>query len=396
MPSPNVRAAAIALVLASSLAAQAYESDFEALNASAAGTLLSGQDNYYLPAVAGSIDWNAFTYSGNVLNIPQNLVGGSRFIAGVSQGGVALARAQRAIAFNAAQPWQFTVDVCCNFNGTLPAADNLGSFSEQPNATNASFILLCHWGANTANPVLFDFATQLYDSAGVLQAIATVPDPNFQNLSVLAWYRVQAVFDFVTNQITQLSITNLTTFITNTYTPTSWYMFGGAVGAPLPTDFRFFCGGGLGNVVACDNISITAAAGFDSFGTGCPGSLGVPALAASANSLPIPGNTFFATLSNLPLNAGVVAAGFSNTVTGPFTLPLSLTQFGLAGCTLYVDPAVTQFLVGTGNQATWSLTLPNNPGLLSLRAYAQGFSLDPTANTAGLSVSNARRLVIGR
>src|SRR2546421_5881346 len=60
MPSPNVRVSAIALVLASSLAAQAYESNFEALNASAAGTLLSGQDNYYLPAVAGSVDWNAF------------------------------------------------------------------------------------------------------------------------------------------------------------------------------------------------------------------------------------------------------------------------------------------------------------------------------------------------
>jgi hypothetical protein len=395
MPSPNVRAAAIAVVLASSLAAQAYESNFETLNASAAGTLLSGQDNYYLPSVASSTDWNAYTYAGNTLNIPQNLVGGGQFIAGVSQGTL-LARAQRAIAFNAAQPWQFTVDVCCNFNGTPPAADFLGSFSEQPNGTNASFILLCSWGTNTANPVLFNIATQVYDSAGVAQAIVAVPDPNFQNLSVLTWYRVQADFDFVTNQITQLSITNLTTFITNTYTPTNWYMFGGAVGAPLPTDFRFFCGGGIGNVVACDNISISAAASFDSFGTGCPGSLGVPGLAASASSLPIPGNTFFATLSNLPLNAGVVAAGFSNTVTGPFTLPLSLTQFGLAGCTLYVDPAVTQFLVGTGNQATWSLSLPNNPGLLSLRAYVQGFSLDPTANAAGLSVSNARRLIIGR
>src|SRR5688572_23211845 len=91
----------LAAALAPSLTAQAYESNFEALNASTSGTLLTGQDGYYLPAVTGSIDWNAFTYAGNTLNIPQNLLGGTQFIAGVSAGGSALARAQRAIAFNA-------------------------------------------------------------------------------------------------------------------------------------------------------------------------------------------------------------------------------------------------------------------------------------------------------
>jgi len=392
---PSLHASAI-LLLASSLVAQAYESNFDALSASSSGTLLTGQDNYYLPAVTGSIDWNAYTYAGNTLNIPQNVLGGSQFIAGASQGGTALARAQRNIAFDAAQPWQFTVDVCCNFNGTPPAADFLGSFSEQPNATNASFILLCSWGSNTATPTIFNIATQVYDSAGTAQAIVAVPDANFQNLNVLTWYRVQAKFDFATNQVLQLSIMDFTTFVPHIFTPTGWYLFGGAAGAPVPTDFRFFCGGGLGNVVACDNISITAAATFDPFGTGCTGSLGVPTLAAAPASLPIPGSLFSAVLGNLPLSAGVFAAGFSNTATGPFTLPLNLTPFGLNGCTLYVDPAVTLLLVGTGNQATWNLSVPPNPGLLAVRLYTQGFSLDPPANAAGLTVSNACRLVVGR
>src|SRR5262249_13000739 len=154
---PTLHASAIFL-LASSLVAQAYESNFDALNASPSGTLLTGQDSYYLPAVAGSIDWNAYTYAGNTLHIPQNLLGGGQFIAGASTS-PSLARPQRPIAFDAAQPWQFTVDVCCNFTGTPPAVDYLGSFSEQPNATNASFILLCSWGSNTATPTIFNIAT---------------------------------------------------------------------------------------------------------------------------------------------------------------------------------------------------------------------------------------------
>src|SRR5262249_59054749 len=97
-----------------------------------------------------------------------------------------------------------------------------------------------------------------------------------------------------------------------------------------------------------------------------------------------------------PRNAGLIAAGFSNPATGPSPLPLRLPPFGPAGCTLYVDPAVTQLLLGARNQATWPLSVPSNPGLLNVRLYTQGFSLDPPANTAGLTVSNARRLVVGR
>jgi hypothetical protein len=122
----------------------------------------------------------------------------------------------------------------------------------------------------------------------------------------------------------------------------------------------------------------------------------VPTLAALPGSLPIPGFAFTAVLGNLPLSAGVIAAGFSNTVTGPFALPLNLSPFGLVGCTLYVDPAVTLLLVGAANQVNWVLNIPGNPAFLNLRLYTQGFSLDPPANGIGLTVSNARRIVIGR
>ena len=43
-------------------------------NASATGTLLTGQQGWYVP-VAGSPDYNAFTYAGNSLGLPVNSTG---------------------------------------------------------------------------------------------------------------------------------------------------------------------------------------------------------------------------------------------------------------------------------------------------------------------------------
>src|SRR5690349_11978910 len=68
-----------------------------AYNASAAGTLLTGQQGWYVP-VAGSPDYNAYTYAGNALNLPTNPTGGSQFVGGVSAG-TAFARAQQDVNF---------------------------------------------------------------------------------------------------------------------------------------------------------------------------------------------------------------------------------------------------------------------------------------------------------
>lgn len=148
--------------------------------------------------------------------------------------------------------------------------------------------------------------------------------------------------------------------------------------------------------MACDNLSISARASYIPLGSGCAGTMGVPTLTAAPNSFPVPGTTFSAVVNNLPIGVGVMASGFSSTSTGALTLPLNLTPLGLTGCTLYVDPVVTDTLLGTGNQATWSLVIPNNSSLLHTRVFQQVFSLDASANGAGLTVSNAARLVVGR
>lgn len=151
-----------------------------------------------------------------------------------------------------------------------------------------------------------------------------------------------------------------------------------------------------GELLMANALEYAARGGlFGPFGAGCAGSLGVPTLAAAGTSRPVIGSTFNATLGNLPLSVGIVVVGFSNTTSGPFTLPLSLTQFGLTGCNLLAEVLVNQFVVGTGNTANWSVSLPNNPLFIGSVLYNQGFSLDPPANIAGLTVSNAGRVKVG-
>ena len=70
--------------------------DFESpgFSASASGVVVSGQQGWYLPAVAGAIDQSVYSYSGNILGIAANPTGSSQFMAGHSLGGASLARAQ--------------------------------------------------------------------------------------------------------------------------------------------------------------------------------------------------------------------------------------------------------------------------------------------------------------
>jgi len=76
-------------------------------------------------------------------------------------------------------------------------------------------------------------------------------------------------------------------------------------------------------------------------------------------------------------------------------LPLALLPFGMPGCLLQVDPAITQLLIGSGGSAAWSLNVPNDAGLLGVQFFNQGAAIDPGANAAGVTVSNAGAAVIG-
>jgi hypothetical protein len=225
---------------------------------SAAGTLLTGQQGWYVP-VAGSPDYNVYTYTGNALSLPVNTTGGSQFVGGISAGTV-FARAQQDVNFATANVWTLSYDVAHHYQGTLPSAQNLGSFS-MANTSTTTFrqLIALHTWVDVNTATLWNAGFNVYDAGGLpAGGTTTSPGPAWNNLLPDHWYRESMTVDFNSNLVNSVSITDLTTGITNTATPTGWYMLGGATGntLPLPTSVRFFAGGAAGNVAGWDNLSI--------------------------------------------------------------------------------------------------------------------------------------------
>lgn len=132
------------------------------------------------------------------------------------------------------------------------------------------------------------------------------------------------------------------------------------------------------------------------FGTGCVGSSGVPAL--SATDAPRLGQNYTLTLNNLPPSSSVAffAVGWSDQTSPLGPLPLSLAAVGMPGCSLLVSGEVLLVISATGGVSTLVTSLPNDAAFVGIEQFHQGCSIDPAANPAGLATSNAVRGVIGR
>ena len=151
-----------------------------------------------------------------------------------------------------------------------------------------------------------------------------------------------------------------------------------------------FGGGGTG-----DTWTLAPAGAESTFGAGCPGTLGLPALQTSPLSVPEPGGTELFDLTNLPATVAAMLAGFSNTTTGSQALPLALAPFGMPGCSLLVAPDVATLLVGTAHAAQWSLVVPHAAALRGVEFFCQALAMDLPANAAGLIATNAARCRLG-
>ena len=388
----------VTTILASSLAAQAgYDTDFEALVASAAGTIITGQDGYYLPVTSPvSIDGLVCTYAGNTFGIPANPLGGVNFWIGASNG-TNFARSQRTITVPSGCQVLIEYDVCVGYTGSVTPVNNIGSFSFQPSTTARFPNLLAAWPTGVVFPPT-GWNANVVLGPTVAGAQTTFPDPNFLNLPLNVWHRWGCVIDLGINEYVQFKLTNGSTNVTTIYTPAPGTMQLPNPTGTFPTDFRLFGGGGAGNLFAIDNLTITYYGGYTAYAAGCAGTAGVPTLGAAAGSRPALGTTFTAQLGNLPLSLAIICTGFSDTsaLGGSLPLPFALTGFGMPGCSLLADPVATTFLVGAGGTATWSLALPGNTSYLGMLFFNQGFSLDPTANPGGIAVSNGGRACIGR
>lgn len=128
---------------------------------------------------------------------------------------------------------------------------------------------------------------------------------------------------------------------------------------------------------------------YSSFGSGCPGSLGTPTLAAVPGATPVLGSTFALAIDPMPQGLAMVAFGLSATTVNGLPLPLELGVLGMPNCSLLVAPDAAVLVVGAGSNGIWTWTVPAAPVHFGLRFYNQAFVVDAAANAAGIVVSNA-------
>lgn len=235
-----------------------YFQGFESLAIGAGG--LNGQDGFYLPA-AGGQSFGVFPYALN----PEwsNPQGGANFAAGTSGGAGAYARSQQDVSFAGSDRWTIQYDFAAGFFGIgSGASNNIGSFAVHNGSEwSPTLVHLFSW-VDPATPTSFKALYVSYDAAGAwVGAAGRSPGAAWENLDLMNWYRAWTTFDLSTNMITEVGIEDLSTNVVSTYSPTDWYLAGGAAGAvDDPFAFRLFTGGDTPyNATAWDNISITPA-----------------------------------------------------------------------------------------------------------------------------------------
>src|SRR5205823_7087037 len=163
--------------------------------------------SWYNP-VAGSSDYNAYTYAGNALGFPVNPTGGTQFI-GATGPGTAFARAQHDVDFTTFSAWTVSYDVAHSFLGTLPAAQNLGSSSTQNPAAAPRQIIALHTWTDPTTAATWNAGYNVFDATGTSLGTQS-PGAAWNNLLVNHWYREGYTFDLTTNLVLSVSLTGLT------------------------------------------------------------------------------------------------------------------------------------------------------------------------------------------
>lgn len=139
--------------------------------------------------------------------------------------------------------------------------------------------------------------------------------------------------------------------------------------------------------------------GFARLSGGCRGSNGnTPTVTVRNFEQALTGTTFVTDFVRLPANAPLAPLiGFSNTMTsGGIPLPFSLAGLGAPGCQLAVDPLVSLSALATSfGTYSFALSVPSTASLAGLVLYTQVLTIDPPANTFGLTSSDAGAMILG-
>ncbi|MCA8970429.1 MAG: hypothetical protein KDC95_11615 [Planctomycetes bacterium] len=135
---------------------------------------------------------------------------------------------------------------------------------------------------------------------------------------------------------------------------------------------------------------------FIPYGTSCVGTNGTPEL--SNQGFPKLTQSYFAKLSNGTANAPVILLnGFSKDTWASFPLPFDWAPIGAPGCKLATS---IDFTLGLATDASGmtsqQFTVPNRPEFLGGSLFAQFAIFDPSANSLGITLSDAGRWLFGQ
>ena len=165
-------------------------------------------------------------------------------------------RAQHDANFSPSAEWSIAYDLWAlnlNPSGNSNGTDYIGSFSVlNAGTTNSAFIVVNGWD-NSSTGSTWTSQYDVYNATGTVGL--KTPGAAWTGLSQNHWYSESTSFDKKTNRIFSVSITDLTTGVTTTVSPTDWYMAGGAGGVFGSNAFRF-AGLGYTNGELVDNVTL--------------------------------------------------------------------------------------------------------------------------------------------
>jgi hypothetical protein len=169
---------------------------------------------------------------------------------------VTVDRAQHDFNFSQAGEWTVSYDFFAanlSSSGNSRDTDYIGGFSVLSASNGAAALIVDDAWDDSSTGSTFSSIYWAYDASGHLlnpNAVAV-----WAGLAQGEWYRESTVFDTNSNRILSVSITDLTTHLTATFSPSGWYMAGGAGGQFGANAFRF-AGLGWSNGMLIDNVSL--------------------------------------------------------------------------------------------------------------------------------------------
>jgi hypothetical protein len=151
--------------------------------------------------------------------------------------------------------------------------------------------------------------------------------------------------------------------------------------------------GGSGNSLSMPSSDTweygpTHTAAMSPLGSGCPGSTGIPELTTTQDRLPWIGTPLPLQLTRVPsITMAILFIGAYNSTWNGVPLPLDLGTMGMPGCSLWVSGEILVPVAIAGGRGTATIPIPLDTALLSGRFFSQGFVIDPSANSVGISTS---------